>query len=290
MDLHVVAPGFNELTRSLGHFDNGHDDPDATVIRLEHDAVAAFFVLIMLPAAVDATMPAVISESRPWGSVARLEWTGGAVHTLVVNHSGAEVAFDHGDHTVTTDAAIAVLQGSGDRFDRHVMTDASALATDGTPLVEIHAGTANVSLAGSDVYMGRDDVVFRLYAPNATAVWHQDQSLPFIRDGDYIESDTTGGPVEPPPAGRVLLDAYPSPFGTATTLVARAAAGGDVTFTIFDARGRRVASIARPNPDGLVRFEWAGVDGTGKPVASGVYFVRAEAAGAAATRKIVLVR
>ena len=43
-------------------------------------------------------------------------------------------------------------------------------------------------------------------------------------------------------------------------------------------------------PDGGATVVWDGVDDTGQPAASGVYFARAEAAGDVLTSKVVFIR
>jgi hypothetical protein len=41
---------------------------------------------------------------------------------------------------------------------------------------------------------------------------------------------------------------------------------------------------------GSHRLTWTGIDRTGRPAASGVYFVRLEAGGVTSAQKVVLVR
>jgi len=58
-----------------------------------------------------------------------------------------------------------------------------------------------------------------------------------------------------------------------------------------DVGGRRVRTLARGAlAAGAHRLEWDGRDAAGRPVAAGVYFVRAEAGDARATRRFVRVR
>ena len=67
--------------------------------------------------------------------------------------------------------------------------------------------------------------------------------------------------------------------------------GGDVTVTIYDARGARVRELHHGYLDGGTRtLVWNGRDQHGRAAASGVYFVRATVAGQHLTGRMVLVK
>ncbi|MBZ0267081.1 right-handed parallel beta-helix repeat-containing protein [bacterium] len=98
-----------------------------------------------------------------------------------------------------------------------------------------------------------------------------------------------GAPPPSLPGPELHLTAGPNPFFT----------GADLRFTlppdgrggrlaIHDVLGRRVRTFALGPGAGTVR--WAGTDDGGRNVAPGVYFVRLEAAGAVATRRLVRLR
>ena len=64
-----------------------------------------------------------------------------------------------------------------------------------------------------------------------------------------------------------------------------------VTVRIYDPAGRLVrALVDELLPAGEHGFVWDGADGRGRQVASGVYFVRAEAGRQVGSRKVVLLR
>jgi len=83
------------------------------------------------------------------------------------------------------------------------------------------------------------------------------------------------------------LVARPNPSRGPIALAATGRGETPGRISIFDTSGRLVCTL-EPSPDG--GFTWDGTNGTGERVASGVYLARAEAAGEAATVKIVLVR
>jgi len=88
-----------------------------------------------------------------------------------------------------------------------------------------------------------------------------------------------------------LWPAQPNPCrraeGALIALAAPRAAGASLR--IYDVQGRLVRRLHEgPVAAGLARFTWQGDDERGARVAAGVYFVRAEAPGLSATRKLVL--
>jgi hypothetical protein len=243
-----------------------------------------------MPEAAGVDGPGVTTHTFSWGSASRIACEGGGVQWVVVNQSGTVVSFDDGLGSVSTDAAVAVLRAGGRRFDRHLLTDVTTLSVDGVALVTVDDGPANVSLAGSDVEIGRADARYRIYAPGATAVTHDGNALRFVRDGDYVVADTTSGPARPPAASRVFIDAYPTPFRSSTTIEVHSPAEGNTSISIYDARGRRVAHVIRRSAGRVASYEWAAESDGGGRVPSGVYFVRAHTSAGSATRKIVVLR
>lgn len=88
-----------------------------------------------------------------------------------------------------------------------------------------------------------------------------------------------------------LWPAQPNPCRRAEgALIALAAPrAAAASLRIFDVQGRLVRRLHEgPVAAGLARFTWQGEDERGARVAAGVYFVRAEAPGLSATRKLVL--
>lgn len=84
---------------------------------------------------------------------------------------------------------------------------------------------------------------------------------------------------------------YPNPFNPQTTIEYVVPAGGPVRLAVFDARGRQVRVLAAGDAEaGTHTVSWDGRDDGGQAVASGVYFLRFEAAGEERVGKLVLVR
>ena len=72
-----------------------------------------------------------------------------------------------------------------------------------------------------------------------------------------------------------LTSVYPNPFNPQTTVEYSLLADDRVRIVIYDARGAVVRSLVdQPMPAGEHRVRWNGVDQAGRPVGSGIYFVK----------------
>ncbi len=88
-----------------------------------------------------------------------------------------------------------------------------------------------------------------------------------------------------------LGPASPNPFNPATTISFTVQKEMKVTLTIHNVRGRLVRTLAAGRyPAGNHRVYWNGKDNRGRPLASGIYFSRLVADGAAISRKLVLLK
>ena len=88
-----------------------------------------------------------------------------------------------------------------------------------------------------------------------------------------------------------LTSVYPNPFNPQTTVEYSLLADDRVRIVIYDARGAVVRSLVdQPMPAGEHRVRWNGVDQAGRPVGSGIYFVKMAAGSSVETRKIVLLK
>lgn len=106
--------------------------------------------------------------------------------------------------------------------------------------------------------------------------WNFDQSVAgFSLDNITLQLDASGVPdlASPPSLGSVIVE--PNPFEYETTVRWSLPAPDIVRVGVFDVVGRRVATLldaSRPAGEGVVH--WNARDDQGRPVPSGVYFVR----------------
>jgi hypothetical protein len=103
--------------------------------------------------------------------------------------------------------------------------------------------------------------------------------------------DTTGVD-ESPAALRVSLSqAFPNPFNPMTTVRFTIAKAGPASLGVYDAQGRLLRSLLVGQLEaGEQAVSWNGRDALGRPVASGIYFIRLHTDGQELTRKIVLAK
>ena len=94
------------------------------------------------------------------------------------------------------------------------------------------------------------------------------------------------------PVRHELFQNHPNPFNAVTTIRYALAEAETVTLTVFDPLGGRVLNLIKDveTPPGYHYIVWDGRDSAGRPVSSGVYFVRMETETLTATRSISVVR
>jgi hypothetical protein len=93
---------------------------------------------------------------------------------------------------------------------------------------------------------------------------------------------TEGTGIEDGGTARVtaLLQNSPNPFSSSTEIAFTLARPGRVSVAVYDAGGRRVASLKDGDAEaGSFRLVWDGRDESGRPVNRGVYWVRTQVAG-----------
>jgi len=84
---------------------------------------------------------------------------------------------------------------------------------------------------------------------------------------------------------------YPNPFNPSTTITYTVPSRGDVTISIFDARGALIATLQDGTLNaGAYSVEWDGLTPTGVSAGSGVYFARIEHNGSTRSKKLVLLK
>ncbi len=173
---------------------------------------------------------------------------------------------------------------------RGFITEADANATILPPSLALAGGHALSSLLRGGVNscsqpspaVGDKDI-----GPGGVAGWYV--YLNFVASAVPLVSAT---PVQHVPFSLFELDApAPNPFNPTTTIRYTLPRGASVHLSIYDAAGRRVASLADGYRNAGPHEEiWNGHDTLGLPASSGVYFVRLESGGEMRVRKIVLLK
>lgn len=102
-----------------------------------------------------------------------------------------------------------------------------------------------------------------------------------------------GVPGEDPaePAGFALHPAWPNPFNPETMLEAELPVDGVARLEIHDLAGRRLRTLlSGPQPAGRQSVRWDGLDQSGRPVASGIYFAWLRQEQSEAVQKLILLK
>ncbi len=108
-------------------------------------------------------------------------------------------------------------------------------------------------------------------------------------DGDVFQSPEAT--VRTPVPMAHLGQNYPNPFAAQTEFEYTLETRATVHIAVYDARGRRVASLVNEAQEGGRHVaSWNGKDEAGRAVPSGVYFYRLEGAGAFPARRMLIVR
>ncbi len=122
-------------------------------------------------------------------------------------------------------------------------------------------------------------------------VWLEDESgdvnggYPAI--ADFVP--TSNPTLTPEFTGSLLHNNYPNPFNPSTTIDFSIGESCHVKLEVFNTRGQRVKRLADSiYPRGRHSTHWLGVDESGDPVSSGIYFYRLEVEGGQVSAKKML--
>ena len=84
---------------------------------------------------------------------------------------------------------------------------------------------------------------------------------------------------------------YPNPFNPTTTISYALPEQSTANLTVFDIRGQEIVTLLNTDTSpGNYEVQWKGMDQSGNPVSTGVYFCRLEAGGFSQTIKMVYLR
>lgn len=93
------------------------------------------------------------------------------------------------------------------------------------------------------------------------------------------------------PAVFQLYQNYPNPFNPTTVISYQLPVDSDVELLVYNLLGEKVISLVNARQGaGNYQVQWNGRNDAGRPVSSGVYFVRLEADGYVQIRKMLLIR
>ena len=157
----------------------------------------------------------------------------------------------------------------------------SEISSDWNRYVSIGVWQAKVNLMNHPDYQARD-------------LW---LSISSVHDlgNPWYRVNTLRHPVGAPEqagASPVLLQNFPNPFNPSTKITFTTSKQADVSLTVIDVSGRKVATLVndRQWQSGMHEVIWQGVNDRGQRVASGEYFYRLDVDGKVSSKKMLLVK
>jgi hypothetical protein len=92
------------------------------------------------------------------------------------------------------------------------------------------------------------------------------------------------------PSTFALAQNYPNPFNPTTTIELALPVASEYNVAIYNIAGQLIRTYSGYSSAGVVKVEWDGRDASGNPVASGMYFYKANANDFSATKKMLLMK
>lgn len=173
-------------------------------------------------------------------------------------------------------------------------------------LGEIYEGTEGVRSAAPNIFGGDGNDISCDQLPIYTFKRGWGDCLSSCIYADYWVFSVNGATVEliahygssvsgvgptPPRFSHVLHEAVPNPFNPSTTIKYHLTRENWIRLDIFDLRGRPIIELVNEyTSQGEHEVSWYGVDKTGNPVGSGVYFCRLTVDGVAQVQKMTLLK
>jgi uncharacterized protein (TIGR02145 family) len=108
---------------------------------------------------------------------------------------------------------------------------------------------------------------------------------------EYHSMTFLGVEVTELPEEIVMMPAYPNPFNPTTTIRYSLPKQSTVSLTVYDVQGQEIVTIQNgEKPPGNYEVQWSGIDQSGNPVSTGVYFCRLQTGVYSKTIKMVYLR
>ena len=304
MNLLVVSPTFDSLVVSQEPFDNGNEDPNTKVVSLSCEATDFSLCSLLLPDSDPPRHTVLALPHWPGLSIALLSWSDGATDVVMLNRTGDVVNLsldgffskgamlplrtDRQHRSIVTDARLAVLRIRGDELAGLLANDVSRFDWEGVPYARIRDGKLNLVFSADTVHIDRSGADFSFYLPRGGEVRYEASVIPVMNDGGFVVPDRSGTPAA---SGPLRLRAFPNPFNATANIVVDLDTAAEVSVMIYDVTGRLVTRLWNgPLLRGANLLRWRGTGTNGEPVATGVYFIRAETPSASSTIKAVLLK
>jgi hypothetical protein len=146
----------------------------------------------------------------------------------------------------------------------------------------------------ADFIIPTDEVVFRVLASDLGGLSLVEAAIDDFEILDGLPPAVTASGVQrpsPPLRPVTTFTVSPNPFSSAANIRWEQPASGWVNVVVHDLGGRRVRTLeSARRTAGSREIVWDGRDGSGRPVAAGLYFVRIETPAGTAVRSLIRLR
>jgi hypothetical protein len=191
-----------------------------------------------------------------------------------------------GTFTTCQPVAVAISSFNASAKDGVVTLRGEFRSTLGVDLVNVYRAAGNSSFTRVDA-LSPTGTTFS-YTDKVAAGNYRYQIGVVDRDGEYMSAIQT---VSVKALAASLAQNEPNPFNPETTIRYTMTVPGNVLINIYDAGGRLVRSLVNGVKEaGSHNVTWNGVDNSGSPVSSGVYFYRLTAGKFSETKKMTLLK
>ncbi|MEJ2635417.1 MAG: FlgD immunoglobulin-like domain containing protein [Calditrichia bacterium] len=110
-----------------------------------------------------------------------------------------------------------------------------------------------------------------------------------VEYGKFVDIESTEEPVLP--HSPELPAAYPNPFNSTIRIPVKLPFTAEVRLSIYNAVGQNITTLYSGKlPGGKHDFQWNGKDETGRPCATGIYFIHFEADHLISNQKIIMIK
>jgi hypothetical protein len=214
------------------------------------------------------------------------ESTGDLVLTVSASTSSPLPTGDYRLHVVLTESGLYYEAANGIDWHEYTMRDMVA-DHEGQPVTFAgdppQGASVEVEFALDPLYLPANcEIVCFLQDHEVREVWQVAKA----RLSELLATDVVAGA-----ASIHLGAAYPNPFNPGTRIPVSLRERGHLRLDILSARGRLIRVLHRGElPAGRREFLWDGRDDADRPVPSGVYLSRLEAAGSVRSRRLVLLK
>ncbi len=161
-----------------------------------------------------------------------------------------------------------------------------------TDWVEIATYLTHAELQGQGSLTSRTEYSFTDEAvePNAAYDYRlADVSYEGVKE--YHSMTILGVEVTELPREIMMMPAYPNPFNPTTTIRYNLPEQSTVKLTVYDVRGQEVTALQdEVKAPGNYEVQWDGIDDSGNPVSTGVYFARLQAGDYSKTIKMAYLK